>query len=75
MKKHAMTNDQLPRILGFGGIAIAATLLVGLVGLNWFIALVLAFLASAVLVANTLPSAGVEPVGTIETRSPPKSEE
>lgn len=48
-----MRYDNLPRIVGFSGIAVAAILLGGLTGLNWYIVLTLTFLASAFLVAGT----------------------
>jgi len=52
-EKSLMKPSQLSRIIGFTGIAVAAILLVGLTGTDWFFATMLAFIASLILVANT----------------------
>ena len=50
-----MKTSALPRIVGFSAIAIAAILLVGVAGTDWYVAAMLAILASTILLANTRP--------------------
>jgi hypothetical protein len=46
-------DRQNGRIIGLVGIGIAAILAIGVADIKWFIAVLLAFLASLILIANT----------------------